>query len=472
MDLFPDFGKTCDDAGDPFVPVSPTGTTNLICLLLVFGYVTYMIGETTNTMAERLAKYIPRAFASSVVVPIAGAMPDVALILASGFGTSSVRPTAIHVGVGTLVGSTVFLLTVPFAAASFAANKGARLRNDIGSIPHREEESAQLLRDRFRASRESISTREFGTSQAEPRRTHLETWVKRLPPRTRKTVWVMLLSSSTYLFAQLPDWFLFGPTFEKWWLFALTLASLSALAFHMAYTIREASKPLDEEERSMQEELTSNRARSDMNIRTGMWMQPSGERIRQRMSRKIKHDNQMTKQFNERAAKHSEYACSVSALWAAALLLFSLVLIGVLADPLIVILDVVATRVKVNHFYVGYFVAPVISNIGEVLASISFAQTSSFTEGIDNLLSSVVLNNLLVTASFFVTLFIKGIDWVFVTETILAISVQFIVGLYLFLSKETNRISGIPAVHAAIIGSIFPLSLIYLYTAEQLGGLA
>lgn len=54
-----------------------------------------------------------------LVLPILGAVPDGAIVLFSGLGTREKAQKQLSVGVGALAGSTIMLLTLPWAASIY-----------------------------------------------------------------------------------------------------------------------------------------------------------------------------------------------------------------------------------------------------------------------------------------------------------------------------------------------------------------
>ncbi|CAD7935140.1 unnamed protein product [Amoebophrya sp. A120] len=97
--------------GSPFVSPEDLNIPQLVFLGLVYAYVLCKASDTISDGSELLL-LVP-AFANvvgSVVLPVLGAVPDGVMVLVSGVGPSAAEE--IYVGVGTLAGSTVMLLTI------------------------------------------------------------------------------------------------------------------------------------------------------------------------------------------------------------------------------------------------------------------------------------------------------------------------------------------------------------------------
>mmetsp|Transcript_36465 Transcript_36465/g.59081 ORF Transcript_36465/g.59081 Transcript_36465/m.59081 type:complete len:848 (+) Transcript_36465:3-2546(+) len=95
-----------------------------LCISMgVYGWILLTAADMIGDGAESLLEAMPRhgALIGGLLVPILGAIPDGMMILLSGMGhgTKDEIQRQLNVGVGTLAGSTIMLLTVPFGIAIF-----------------------------------------------------------------------------------------------------------------------------------------------------------------------------------------------------------------------------------------------------------------------------------------------------------------------------------------------------------------
>lgn len=100
--------------------VSPGfGFVQVLLLLAVYGSILFVASNLIADGSELLL-LVPslRDIVGSVVLPILGAVPDGAIVLFSGLGANAQEE--VGVGVGALAGSTIMLLTVPFAQSIWA----------------------------------------------------------------------------------------------------------------------------------------------------------------------------------------------------------------------------------------------------------------------------------------------------------------------------------------------------------------
>lgn len=90
------------------------------CILLTFFY-GYLLFQASNLISDgsELLLLVPHIapIVGSVVLPVLGAVPDGLMVFFSGMGERSEAQDQINVGVGTLAGSTIMLLTCPWFVA-------------------------------------------------------------------------------------------------------------------------------------------------------------------------------------------------------------------------------------------------------------------------------------------------------------------------------------------------------------------
>jgi len=92
------------------------GFLHLLFLLIAYGFILSRASALISDGSELLL-LIPSlaGIVGSVVLPVLGAVPDGAIVLFSGMGSAEEVKEQIAVGVGALAGSTIMLLTIPWA---------------------------------------------------------------------------------------------------------------------------------------------------------------------------------------------------------------------------------------------------------------------------------------------------------------------------------------------------------------------
>lgn len=106
-----------------FPAIEPTevGRTGLLWLFVSYGYVLYYASNLIGEGSELLLLVPSMAgLVGGVVLPVLGAVPDGAIVLFSGLGSIETAQETLSVGVGALAGSTIMLLTIPYAISIHA----------------------------------------------------------------------------------------------------------------------------------------------------------------------------------------------------------------------------------------------------------------------------------------------------------------------------------------------------------------
>lgn len=101
------------------------GVVPVLFMLCVYGYILFLASGTIAEGSEMLLLLYGPGIIGGLIIPILGAVPDCMIILLSGMGggTKDEIQSQLSVGVGTLVGSTVMLLTVPWGVAVFLGQR-------------------------------------------------------------------------------------------------------------------------------------------------------------------------------------------------------------------------------------------------------------------------------------------------------------------------------------------------------------
>lgn len=186
---------------------SEVGASGLLWLLLSYGFVLF---QASNLISEGsdLLLLVPSlaGLVGGVVLPLLGAVPDGAIMLFSGLGDIEKAQETLSVGVGALAGSTIMLLTVPWALSVFAG------KVDIV-------DDKPMYNSKFKESPKS-NIRET-----------LEYTGVSITDEVQKGGYIMMLTTIPYFIIQVPAWFIKpGESVaegEKYW-------SLLSLAFCLA----------------------------------------------------------------------------------------------------------------------------------------------------------------------------------------------------------------------------------------------
>ena len=98
-------------------PCSLTWTVNLF-LLLIYGGILAWGAKQINLGSDKLLEVFPPGLIGGVLLPVLGALPDATVIFFSVINASGAdAQEQLNVGMGTLAGSNIILLTMPWAIA-------------------------------------------------------------------------------------------------------------------------------------------------------------------------------------------------------------------------------------------------------------------------------------------------------------------------------------------------------------------
>jgi Ca2+/Na+ antiporter len=194
---------------------SEVGVTGLLWLLLSYGFVLYQASNLISEGSELLL-LVPElaGLVGGVVLPLLGSVPDGAIILFSGLGDIDKAQETLQVGVGTLAGSTIMLLTVPFCLSVVAG----RVDYGSGGQPN------YFAHPKLDPSKNFVGQL-FSTGIT-------------VTDGVKHSGVIMMLTTIPYLLIQVPALFLHGPAeevgeHERWWAFSGLVVCLVGLAWYL-----------------------------------------------------------------------------------------------------------------------------------------------------------------------------------------------------------------------------------------------
>jgi len=109
------YGEDCNWLGQLFI-------------MCCYGYILFKAAVLIGDGSEKLLLIYGPGIIGGLLIPVLGAIPDGAIVLVSGLGSDA--QCQVSTGVGTLAGSTIMLLTIPWAGSLFL---GARDRGEDGT---------------------------------------------------------------------------------------------------------------------------------------------------------------------------------------------------------------------------------------------------------------------------------------------------------------------------------------------------
>lgn len=138
------------------------------------------------------------------------------------------------------------------------------------------------------------------------------------------------------------------------------------------------------------------------------------------------------------------------------MILTGTVLVGLFSDPLVDVLQEVATRTNISSFYISFVLAPLASNAMEVISSMYFAAKKtrkSITISLSALEGAAAMNNTFGLSIILGLIYFRGLVWEYTAETVAIVLVQLAVGLLVLCGGNMTLLKG------CLIFSLLPVSL-------------
>ena len=234
MDIFPD--------------PSSMNAIQLLFMMCIYGYILLKAAGLIGLGCEMLVLIYGSGIIGSLLIPILGALPDSLIILLSGLGSGTKEEIqqSLSVGVGTLVGSTVMLLTLPWGYAVYLG------RRDIDEVTGHAKEGVEV------------------NGKVKPVLTHFSLF-SNVVTTTEDVIFsakILALMTIAYWVIQIPAFFFINDSVEveqrdeKPFVLVTLIVSLLSLASYCGFQLR--SSNLEEKERVAQQKIRLSEWRSTL----------------------------------------------------------------------------------------------------------------------------------------------------------------------------------------------------------------
>ncbi|XP_062506795.1 uncharacterized protein LOC134183316 [Corticium candelabrum] len=447
--------------GEAVLPCSATVTGNLL-LMFFYGIILAAAAKLISDGAELLLDLgLPASVVGGLILPVLGAVPDAAIIVVSGAsGSAEKAQNSLQVGMGTLAGSTIMLLTLPWLGSLILG------RNDIGPNGEAQDETGY---GKFSFTKQGIT----------------------LLPDVLNGVIIMVATALSYFIIQGADWH-FGPTKTGPQPAYIRRAAAATMAFAIigliAYLIlqlydsRSANRRA---EKHRQEQLlrrvaarlylmashTAFKPSSTDNTDAPKESSPlvqdeeSGGGLRKKYYGAWRARGSMTdpeptestdggKEDDSKEEEEEEEepeSKPLIALKSVLQLAIGVALVVIFSDPMCDVLTELTNPANKSHipiraFYVSFVVTPLCSNASELLSSLIFAMKKkkvNISMTYAQLYGAASMNNTLCLAIFMALVYFRNLKWEYSAEVFVIILVEFAVGALGF--RKTYRVwLGIP----------------------------
>lgn len=461
-------------------------------LIFAFGYLVSIGSGWLADGAEYLTTLMHPALVGGLILPILGALPDAMIIFMSCMGDPKEAEIQVRVGVGTLAGSTIMLMTIPMVGTMFLG------RCDIA--PHGNCVDEQCGKWNWKSS-----------------------WVKQGVTVTRDcriSDMIMMVTLLPYLVVQIPAFAMAPESTER--LVALISCILCgvllvgysswSIAFpHIQkgkidrYRKKERVNAVVERLRSALTQRragealpllgafgSTNRARGaaaegtdgaapaapaptaaakSLGMKWKLKAKDAGERRSLGLPTKAeeaKQDEEEEEDEDEVEAEEASGASSKGKIWFKALLWMTLgtVLISIFSDPLVDAISAWSHVLDPNdrlQFIVGFVICPIATNASELITSLVFARkkrTKVTGVSFAALLGAATMNNTLCLGVFLAAVYFRNLSWQFRAEVTTIVTCVLIAGL-LNLSV-THRMW-----KTIVFGLIYPFAIGMVFFLEQ-----
>ncbi|KAL0244757.1 hypothetical protein GEMRC1_008839 [Eukaryota sp. GEM-RC1] len=443
----------------PF-PVEPTDSLFAITFFIaVYGLILSKGSQILANGTEKLTLVLPPAFVGGFLVPVLGALPDIAIIVFTliDLDASDVRKEG-SIAMGLIAGSSSMLLILAFSLTiflgrcdfqhDFLTGRKTTVDNECNSLSWR-----SLLSQGIELNKEvSVSAKWLLLSSLAYPFIAISTWI--------------------YSHQNVPEEEIFDST--KWYIVATT--AFVSILFFIYLFICAFSKQTTKFSLSLKERLLVSKVISKL--------QPSIKTVREPFSERERLNTsdvalEIGQKWRERVQKKKNVVfgsvtndqCSITISRCKT---FSLGFGGILAGVSIVILfsDVMvecmgnfAAYFDISPFFVSFCVGPLAANISEVIMTAVFASQktkNSISLGVSSLLGAGVITNTLVFGCLLVLLYFKKVAFIFYSETIIVFSVQIVISCIVLSLRLFNLSLGI------LLIWLYPLCLGLFYVLHYM----
>jgi len=445
---------------------------------IVLGFGAKILSDGSEEMLELFPKW--GTVIGALLLPILGAVPDAAIIIASG-ALGSDPQGQLAVGVGTLAGSTIMLLTIPWAASMIIARCDM---NDLG-------EAMDKKCHGFSFTKQCVSVDQDTPINAR----------------------IMLGTSLAYFIVQgIAFAYLYDPSgkaahkSEHYFAIAGFVICVVCLLSYCIYQIfvpklaekRKEKLDKEREERNLKlralhilHKWTPNLARSSQPaeeknplvsllgtpapsenahakaLQLGMkWKKKAADKKEEEPlldSEKANIQDEEDDSDDEKEEEEPSKNFCKNLTKAIVLLAIGTAVVAIFSDPMVDVIGDFAVSIKVKPFFVSFLITPFCSNASELISSLIFAAKKKKTNAsltFSQLYGAATMNNTLCLGIFFALIFFRGLVWEYTAETLSILLVTWIVG-FIAAFRVNFRIYW-----AVVVILLYPLSLLFVWGLE------
>eukprot|EP00112_Aurelia_sp_Birch-Aquarium-sp1_P008241 Seg1903.3 transcript_id=Seg1903.3/GoldUCD/mRNA.D3Y31 product="Sodium/calcium exchanger NCL2" protein_id=Seg1903.3/GoldUCD/D3Y31 len=487
------YNDTCFEGRTSLFPCSSVVTGNLL-LIIFYALLLGVAAKLISDGAELLLDLgVSANLVGGLILPLLGAVPDSAIIIVSGLGPKEEAQEKLAVGMGTLAGSTIMLLTIAWAGSLVIGRC---------NLDHKGESIDDTGKGRVACADQGIT----------------------LLPEFRSGLIIMFVTSSFYIIVQSADWY-YGPTntkspqpaYVRNSALATMIFCFTGLFAYIGYLMydskaaeirlqrhrkeniqrkvlhhmllladRQIFKPkpkisaiqdvedgdgatAGDDDTDAEDHGISKKYFKAWHMKKGMKNlgqkdDPAGDES----EGLIERDGEGASPKSEESEEEEESKTKLG-LKSAFMLLGGVALVSIFADPMCDALDALTNKknkphyLAVNSFYVSFIVTPFCSNASELVSSLIFAsrrKRENATITYSQLFGACTMNNTMCLGIFMALVYFRELEWYYSAEVTVILLVQWSVGLISFM-KTYKLYMAVP------VGMIYILSLILVFILEK-----
>ena len=469
--LFSDVGNTSnnsqwlDHCDSNIFPCSDKIVGNIV-MVIFYGLTLGIAAKLISDGAELLLDLgLPAGLIGGVILPVLGAVPDCAMIAVSGLGPKEEAQIQLSVGMGTLAGSTILLLSVAWSISLF-----------LGRVDLVKEGKRTVGIDRqatgFKLFKQGAEISNQVTVVAV----------------------IMIVTSLPYLIVQSADW-AFGatklkelqPSYVKYAALATMIICLILFVMYLVIQVIMSVKVGDARVQRHKSKLVAEAAKTFYMAMYNKKINEANDEGETSALLQKKYfgawkiaaatqEPDVSKDDEEKLIpKEKESEEKHSPKWLIAIKSIVQLGIGVFmvtffSDPMCNALSAMTDVRNIQHipissFYLSFLITPICSNASELVSSFIFAmkkEKDNIALTYAQLYGAATMNNTLCLAVFTALVFFRDLEWYFSAEVTVILLVEFIVG---FTALAFFRIYYVFLLFLLIL--LYPISLAIVVLLEN-----
>jgi len=458
----------------------------MLIMMIFYGLILAFGAKTIADGSEDLLEVFPdqSALIGGLLLPILGAVPDATMILVSGiFGTREDAQTQVSVGMGTLAGSTIMLLTVPWSASLILGRTtirhGESQDGEIGAslttmegwshtgitVDHDTMLNARIAGGVSVAFLLGQIVAFFYLKDEEvPRAVELESKVSLAGFVICAILFVLYIAYQLYI-----------PKIAEWRNERIAIKNrekkLLLQALLVVNRMRDlANVPVKFESQQHEEKHKDEQNKAVALSLGAKWKSIAAQKKQQQEEAEtspltLHQPMNATKDIREDSEEEGEEEPRwMKILKCVGQMLVGALLVTLFSDPIVNVISLLGEEMQIGAFYISFVVTPICSNASELIASLVFAssktkQASSMTYS--QLYGAATMNATLGLSIFYALIHFRGLAWTFSAETLSILFITWSVCLVASFKKTFSCWWIIPNL------MLYPLSLVFVFVLEH-----